>query len=124
MEQVPDSPPRMDVMVDEAFDGSGVQVVFYNHDTGLHTIRQYETMADARKMAAFIALTLGISKGDQLNRWLSERKFDPFSEDHTRTAEQIQAQMKSDAAIKAIEESGGSEVVEEVEESEGSQADH
>lgn len=103
MEQVPDEPPRLDLMVDEEYDGEGVEVVFYNRDTEKHTRRHYTDMNTARKMAAFIALTLDVGKGEKLNKWLEERNFEPFSETHIQVANSIQEKMKEDAASHTIQ---------------------
>ena len=96
VESLPESAPRVDAMVDADYEGEGVQVAFMHHDHGTHTTRTYPDMESARKMAAFIAMTYGISSLSQLNNWLEERKFEPFPPEHMMQVASILAQQKKE----------------------------
>lgn len=110
MENIPDVAPRMDCMVENSYQGEGVQVAFYNHDTKKHTTRVYPNMEAARKMAAFIAMTLGKEGFVPLNNWLSERGFGTFSEEHMEQANTVleeakDAESDNKPKIEALDES-------------------
>lgn len=134
MENIPDTAPRMDCMVENSYQGEGVQVAFYNHDTKKHTTRVYPDMDAARKMAAFIAMTLGKEGFVPLNNWLSERGFGTFSEEHMDNANSVLQEAKesesdSKPKIEAVqddddEEEDGEEKNERVEASDSHDGSH
>lgn len=76
--KIPEVPPRLDMNVNSVDIGTHkVLTNIINRDNdNKHIVREYESMAHARKTAVMIATTLGVSGRGPLDRWLRERGFD------------------------------------------------
>lgn len=113
-ENIPETAPKIDLMVDKplsATDDDGkVRVMYYNHETKKHVVKEYDTMEDARKRALFVALTLGIDpkQPEKLNAWLTERGFPAIEGERAdrmlAMLRQEDEKRKNEPAVKALKD--------------------